>query len=318
MRNEWRRALLLAACAGLVCFPAQAANLRPYRALAGNIVRLSDLFDALGQTPDRDLGPAPAPGDRITVEAPQLAAIASDFGVAWRPRSGAERAVLERGGVPMDAQSILAPLRRALTQAGAPEDADIETPGFTPPTLPAGSTAKPDVGQVVYDAGSLHFSATLSVADAGMAAIHLRISGQILPVTGATVLTHHVRPGSKLRDEDLRTARLHANLLRGNAPLNRDAVLGMTLRHDVAPGQPITAPDLARPLLVTRTGAVRMRLDAGGLMLSAQGVALEDGGMGDRVRVQNPSSHAVVMAEVTGDGEVRVEPGRPPVVLATQ
>jgi flagella basal body P-ring formation protein FlgA len=38
--------------------------------------------------------------------------------------------------------------------------------------------------------------------------------------------------------------------------------------------------------------------------------------MGDRVRVQNPTSHAVIIAEVTGDAEVRVEPGRTPVVLA--
>ena len=36
-----------------------------------------------------------------------------------------------------------------------------------------------------------------------------------------------------------------------------------------------------------------------------RGVALEDGGLGETVRVQNPSSKAVVMATVTGGGEVR-------------
>ena len=80
----------------------------------------------------------------------------------------------------------------------------------------------------------------------------------------------------------------------------------------------LSTADVARPLLVTRNGAVRMRLEAGGLVLAAQGVALEDGGLGDRVRVQNPSSHAVVAAEVTGDGDVRVEPSRPPTLAAAQ
>ena len=318
MRNTWRHALLIAAASTLAAWPTHAANLRPYRELASNIVRLSDLFDSLGATPDRELGPSPAPGDRIIVEAPQLAAIASDFGVAWRPRSGAERAVLERGGVPLAMEAILTPLRRALSQAGAPAQADIDMQGFTPPTLPAGSTARPDIGQLSYDAASNRFSASLTVADADMAAIHMRISGLVLPVIDAVVLTRHLRPGSTLHDDDVRTARLHANLLRGNAPLGLAAVIGMSLRHDVPPGQPLTAPDIARPLLVTRSGAVHMRLEAGGLILSAQGVALEDGGLGDRVRVQNPSSHAVVVAEVTGDGEVRIEPARAPVVLATQ
>ena len=101
---------LLAACL-LGSAAADAATLRPFRELSGNIVRLSDLFDQLGATPDRDLGRGPGPGDRIVVEAPQLAAIARDFGVAWRPISGAERAVLERDGVPLDETAVLAPLR---------------------------------------------------------------------------------------------------------------------------------------------------------------------------------------------------------------
>jgi flagella basal body P-ring formation protein FlgA len=61
-----------------------------------------------------------------------------------------------------------------------------------------------------------------------------------------------------------------------------------------------------------------MRLDAGEISLSAQGVALEDGGMGETVRVQNPSSKAVVMAMVTGGGEVRVLGQRAPLQVAAQ
>lgn len=313
------RGLLLAAtCAPLAALPAHAASLRPYRELASNVVRLSDLFDALGETPDRDLGPAPAPGDRIIVEAPQLAAIASDFGVAWRPRSGAERAVLERGGIALPLESILAPLRHALVEAGAPSQADIDLPGFTPPTVPAGSAVRPAISEVAYDSASGRFTAALAVAAPDMASVHVRLAGQAVPVVDAVVLLRHMRPGTIVNADDVHMARLRATLLHGNTPLNEASVVGMALRHDVPPGQPLTAPDIARPLLVSRGGVVRMRLEASGLMLSAQGVAMEDGGLGDRVRVQNPSSHAVVMADVTGAGEVRVEPGRAPLVVATQ
>jgi flagella basal body P-ring formation protein FlgA len=315
MRHVWQGAFVAAVLAVL---PAQAANLRPYRELASNIVRLSDLFDELGETPDRDLGPAPAPGDRIIVEAPQLAAIANDFGVSWRPRSGAERAVLERGGAALPLESILAPLRHALIEVGAPPLADIDLPGFTPPTVPAGSAARPDISDVGYDAASGRFTAALSVAAPDMASLHERLAGQAVPLADAVVLARRLRPGAAIQADDVHMARLRAPLLHGNAPLSAGAVIGMALRHDVPPGQPLVAADIARPVLVTRGGFVRMRLEAGGLLLAAQGLALQDGALGDRVRVQNPSSHAVVMADVTGEGEVSVAPGRAPVVVATQ
>ena len=58
--------------------PALAATLKPFGQLAEPVVRLSDLFDGVGAA-DRVIGPAPQPGGRITVEAPQLAAIARQF-----------------------------------------------------------------------------------------------------------------------------------------------------------------------------------------------------------------------------------------------
>jgi len=108
------------------------------------------------------------------------------------------------------------------------------------------------------------------------------------------------------------------NLLHGNVAISVAAALGQSLRHDLPPGQPLTLGDVARAVLVARNSAVSMRLDAGEISLSAQGVALEDGGLGETVRVQNPSSKAVVMAMVTGGGEVRVLAQRAPLQVAAQ
>jgi len=52
--------------------------------------------------------------------------------------------------------------------------------------------------------------------------------------------------------------------------------------------------------------------------LSAQGMALEEGGLGETVRVQNPTSKAVVLATVVSPGEVRVVAERAPVEVAVQ
>jgi flagellar basal body P-ring formation protein FlgA len=58
---------------------------------------------------------------------------------------------------------------------------------------------------------------------------------------------------------------------------------------------------------------VRLRLQVGGLSLTGQGVALESGAAGERIRVRNVSSQAVLEAEVVGPGEVRVVPGSAPI-----
>jgi flagella basal body P-ring formation protein FlgA len=45
-------------------------------------------------------------------------------------------------------------------------------------------------------------------------------------------------------------------------------------------------------------------------------VALEDGAMNAHIRVQNPSSRAIMLAEVTGADEVRIMPGHAPIQVA--
>ena len=314
-----RRALLRAGLAWLaVPHAGHAATLRVFNELSAPMIRLSDLFEQLEATPDRLLGPSPSPGARIVVEAPQLAAIARDFGVSWRPASGAERAVLERAGMPVPVPPILAALREALTAAGAPANMAVELPGFDPPTVPAGSDPHPAVAQVALDLATGRFTALLSVTMADAPAIHARLAGQILQMADAVVLTRPVRPGEILAQADLSRVQVRAGLLHGNRALSIDDLVGQALRRSLPQGQPLTNGDVSRPRLVTRNDSVRMALDASGITLSAQGIALEDGGLGDRIRVQNPASHAVIIAEIIAADDVRVTPGAAQTVAAIQ
>ncbi len=59
--------------------PSLAATLRNFVSLTEPVVRLSDLFE--GVISDKPLGPAPAPGGRITLEAAQLSGIARQYNV---------------------------------------------------------------------------------------------------------------------------------------------------------------------------------------------------------------------------------------------
>jgi flagella basal body P-ring formation protein FlgA len=91
-----------------------------------------------------------------------------------------------------------------------------------------------------------------------------------------------------------------------------DQIVGMQLRRPVAVGQPLRLADLVRPPLVQRGSTVQIELLSSGLSVTGQAVALDAGVDGERIRVQNMTSHAFLFAQVVGPGQVRVTPDAPP------
>jgi flagella basal body P-ring formation protein FlgA len=285
-----------------------AATLRSMTTLHASTVRLSDLFDDAGTNADRVLGPGPGAGGRIVVEAAQLRAIAHQFAVDWQPASSADRAVLDRPGRPLRREDALDAVRSALVAAGASPDCDVELPGFTPPLVPAEADPKPVVSDMDYDPAAGRFSAVLAVTGAAMEPIHMRLAGRVDDTVDLPVATTRLAAGSVLRIEDVHVARVHTALIRGEVVRRPGDAVGMQLKRQLAAGQPLATGELMRPSMVQKGASVLMQLDSPGITLTAQGQALESGAIGERIRVLNPVSRAVIEAEVIGPDRVRVSP----------
>ena len=291
--------------------PAGAATLRPFTTLERRVVRLSDLWD--GVVKDRDIGPAPAPGARISVEAPQLAAIARQFGVDWEPSTPGDRAILERAGRPVARETVIAALRSALGAAGAPADADVEVQAFSAPVVATESAAVPSVSQLSYDVGSGLFTALIGVTGDGPAPAETRVSGRVVAMQDVLVPVRTIGAGEVVGAADLRVARIRAARWPSELVRSMEQAVGFSPRRVLLQDQPIAAADLEQPLMVRKGATVRMMLNMPGIALTAEGVALSPAAMGQRLRVLNPNSKMLVDAEATGPGEVRVMPGSAPV-----
>lgn len=295
---------------------ADAATLRPMSQIDAPVVRLADLFDDAGALGARVLGPGPAPGGQLVVEAAQLGAIARQFGVDWRPVTGLERAILQRTGEPVAREAVLGALRAALAGAGADADAEIEATAFSPPIAPPRTSVQTAVTQLDWDRAGGRFTALIAVAAPGMETATIRLSGRVLPTTEVVVATRRLEAGDVLRPEDVTTARVRALLVHTEVVRDRAEAAGLTVRRPIPPGQPLAAADVFRAPLVQRRAVVMIELETPGLSLTAQGLAMEAGARGEHIRVLNPASRAVIEAEVTGEGRVRAIPGTSPLVPA--
>ncbi len=308
------RPLLLAGYL-LLAPPVLAATLRPVTTLDGPGIRLADLFDDAGPQAGRVLGPAPAPGSRIVVEAPQLAAIARQFGVAWRPAGPQDRAVLDRPGRLLPREAVLSALRAALAGLGADGDLEIDLPGFAAPLVPLDAAVDSAVEELDWVAGSGRFAGQLAVIAEGMPVHRMRLAGTAQELVELPVPVRRLNPGAVIQPDDLHLVRLRAGRARGELVRAPQDAIGMTLRRQLAPGLPVALADLTRTPTVLRGAQVTMELRAGGLALATPGLALESGALGERIRVVNPASRAVVEAEIAGPGRVRVLPGAAPTTL---
>jgi len=302
----------LLAAAVTAALPAQGATLRTLTTLVSPVVKLSDLFDDAGPRGDRVLGPGPAPGERIVVEAPQLAAIARQFGVDWRPASAADRAVLDRPGKLLRREAVTSALLAALARVGAPEEAELSLPGFETPLVPAEAAPVVTVEQADYEGATGRFTAAVLVSGTAMEPLRLRLSGQLDATSHVLVPTHRLAAGSVLRAVDVVPATVRTATLRGDAVRTADQAVGQALRHAVAEGQPLLLAELQRPVAIAKGARVTMEIRLPGLSVIAQGIALDSGALGERIQVLNPASRMTVAGDIVGPDRVTVAPDSTP------
>jgi flagella basal body P-ring formation protein FlgA len=184
----------------LLAWPAAAqfAAPRAEAVVEGPEVRLSHLFHGVPATRDPVLGPAPPPGSRIVIEAAQLAVIARQAGLMWRP-SGTERVVLERPGRALGRAEAEAALRAALLPLGLDAQAELDLSGVSLPAVPPAAALRLLVEQPAFDPASGRFAATLVVLAEGAPAERLRIAGRAVASLPVVVAARRIPAGQAIR-----------------------------------------------------------------------------------------------------------------------
>jgi flagellar basal body P-ring formation protein FlgA len=118
-----------------------------------------------------------------------------------------------------------------------------------------------------------------------------------------------IYPGDVIRGDMLLDEAKPARDSGGPYIEDRDLIVGKVARLTLLPGHAIPFAGVANRRLVANGGEVTLVYSEGGLTIVTTGAALQDGSIGDFVRVRNSDSGVTVMGAVQADGSVMVGGG---------
>jgi flagella basal body P-ring formation protein FlgA len=201
----------------------------------------------------------------------------------------------------------------ALSEKGG--DADAVAVEFTDPlpTLRTPPGADPIVVEdVSTDPSGRRFAARIALP-IGSGNVHRQtVTGQLHRLAQVPVLSRPIGRGETIHAEDLEWVRLKDSRLGTSVIVNPADLVGQSARGPLRPGTPVRATQLRKPVVVAKGSLVLVMLDRPGMALSARARALEDGGIGETIRVSNLQSSVVIEGTVSGPGRIDVSvPGRP-------
>jgi flagella basal body P-ring formation protein FlgA len=123
-----------------------------------------------------------------------------------------------------------------------------------------------------------------------------------LPVPRATIYPNETITAEHLADR----AFIAQSVTRGSVFEEKQALVGKVARRTLLPGQPVPVNAVREPYLVNQGKSSLVVLQSGGLTITTQAIALQNGGVGDVITLRNPDSGVVIQGTVDPDGTIRL------------
>ena len=124
--------------------------------------------------------------------------------------------------------------------------------------------------------------------------------------TGVRIVVpaHDIARGQIIADSDLSYATVPGDALMSGTVTSFAVVKDMEARRTLHAGEILRADDVRHPIVVTKGQTITMLFRAPGVELTAMGRAMGEGGVGDTVTVQNPSSFRMILGVISAPGTV--------------
>lgn len=284
-------------------------TLRKSTTIQGVQITLGDIFSGLNAAKDSVVAaPAPVLGKDVVLTADWLKKLAQTHNILWHPANNDVQITIKRDAKEVKKEEIIDLLKKSLKEQGLPEGAEISLQKGLPPILiPTTSDFELEIKDVDYNHSAQVFQAKVIVtidekkpethALTGRAQIHVMVPTAKQNLAAGQIVTERDIFMKRVPQETGR---------RFSEPSRLEDLIGKEVKRGIRAGQNVSEDDVRTKVMVSKGKTVTLSFTKGGIMLSAQGKALENGGLGDTVRVLNTQSKTVVEGTVTGPEMVTV------------
>ena len=277
--------------------------------LETDIVTLGDVFTGLpDKLAETAVSRAPAFGKIVTWNYRVLGRLAKRYRLKWQPQSRLDQIKLSRLSVNITRADIEIVLKQELETHYPPEsdlDIQLDSRVITIP-IPPDADPTPLIEDMRIDQQNNRFYALIALLPESPKPIRKKITGRIYEMRNVPVLQNVVPSQTPITEQDLKWIRVKARQLRQNIITQTSQIVGKTPKRNLQVGKLIRTSDIEDIRYVKRGDLVTVTLQAPSMTLTVQGKAMDDGTLGETIRIKNLQSNKIVNGKIIASGKVIV------------
>lgn len=186
--------------------------------------------------------------------------------------------------------------------------ATVNTGGSTPVLATADHPLKLVLHALQVDTDAKIWQAQAHIVANGKTEVVKPVGGRYDAVTTVPVLVRQVRKGDVIAEADIEFKSFADRQLRKDTITDTAALIGRSPTRIISAGRPLRSQELTSPTMVKKGQTVNMIYTTPYMSIRTTGQALEDGGAGSLIRVQNTKSDKAVSGRVVANGQIEVNP----------
>ncbi|WP_340680546.1 flagellar basal body P-ring formation chaperone FlgA [Paraglaciecola sp.] len=126
---------------------------------------------------------------------------------------------------------------------------------------------------------------------------------RVTEIQPVVIVNNAVSPGTLLTRDNLQVIEMDKKRLRNTTFADIESVLGARVKRRLISGRPVEPDDLC---FVCKGDSVVISAESQYMQVKTNGIALEDGNIGDTIRVKNSRSNKNLLAQIVSTHEVKV------------
>ncbi|MFZ4541332.1 MAG: flagellar basal body P-ring formation chaperone FlgA [Rickettsiales bacterium] len=132
------------------------------------------------------------------------------------------------------------------------------------------------------------------------------VSGIYVALVDVPVLTRQLSRTDIIEAQDITTKSVQDRFIRKDTVTDAKTLIGQSPRATISTNRPIRMTEISSPVLVKKGSPVQLTFTDKYMSIKTTGVALQDGALGEMIRIKNDKSEKAVSGRVASSGRVEV------------